>query len=419
MSVLCPPTTYLPPIAKIASFSVIQLLDALTYLKSLYHPEVRGSHRKRVQAPVYNGEQNSRLRHEDDNELQVIRSDAFERSYSIRWLTALVAQLEVWQDLLHPEEPSLDDLDDLGNPEHTFTHAEKIVQQAASLLAICAGVAAAGMITRNFIFGSIDGQRRVEAQLTDIPLDNDDYGSVGAQTWGGACVLAEMIVEDPEQFGLDFSFDDPESRRLNILELGAGTGLVSLVVMKLLDTLPSFDHREVSVVATDFHPSVLANLRSNVNANVPSTHDHIVSTHSITTHFLDWSSFSTAPPPDCLSYPFDMVFGADIIYEAQHAFWIRDCLIKLLRRPSSDSTVSPAVFHLVIPLRPTHTFESSTVESVFLKASDVDSNDDADLVILSKESITCDAHGDYSQGQGLAEDVEYLYYKIGWSNARS
>ncbi|KAG2126084.1 hypothetical protein BD769DRAFT_1628475 [Suillus cothurnatus] len=396
MSVLCPPTTYLPPIAKIASFSVIQLLDALTYLKSLYHPEVRGSHRKRVQAPVYNGEQNSRLRHEDDNELQVIRSDAFERSYSIRWLTALVAQLEVWQDLLHPEEPSLDDLDDLGNPEHTFTHAEKIVQQAASLLAICAGVAAAGMITRNFIFGSIDGQRRVEAQLTDIPLDNDDYGSVGAQTWGGECVLAEMIVEDPEQFGLDFSSDDPESRRLNILELGAGTGLVSLVVMKLLDTLPSFDHREVSVVATDFHPSVLANLRSNVNANVPSTNDHIVSTHSITTHS-----------------------STDIIYEAQHALWIRDCLIKLLRRPSSDSTVSPAVFHLVIPLRPTHTFESSTVESVFLKAFDVDSNDDADLVILSKESITCDAHGDYSQGQGLAEDVEYLYYKIGWSNARS
>lgn len=408
MAVLCPPTTYLPPIAKIASFSVTQLLDALTYLQSLYHPEVRGSRRKRVQAPVIDEEQNTCLRH-DDNELQVIRFDTFERSYSIRWLTALIAQLEVWQDLPYSGEASLDDI---GKPGPTFAHVEMIVQQAASLLAVCAGVAAAGMINRNFILGSIDGQRRVEAQLTDIPLDNDDYGSVGAQTWGGACVLAEMIVEDPERFGLGFSCG-LESRRLNVLELGAGTGLVSLVVAKLLDTSPSFNHREVSVVATDFHPSVLANLRSNVSANFPCTH---TSTRSITTHFLDWSSFSTAPRPDCLTYPFDVIFGADIIYEPQHAVWIRDCLKGLLRRPS-DMSVPPAAFHLVMPLRPTHAFESSTVESVFLKACDVDPNSDADLVIVSKESITCDAHGDYMGGRGLGEDVEYVYYKIGWSNA--
>ncbi|KAG1764741.1 putative methyltransferase-domain-containing protein [Suillus occidentalis] len=414
MSVLCPPTSYLPPIAKIASFSVTQLLDALTYLQSLYHPEVRGSRRKRAQAPTFNGGENLCPRHEDDTQFQAIRSDAFERSYSIRWLTALIARLEVWQDLSYSGEVSLN----LGTPETIFSHTEMIVQQAASLLAICAGVAAAGMITWNFIFSSIDGQRRVEAQLTDIPLNNDDYGSVGAQTWGGACVLAEMVMEDPERFGLDFPPDGPESHRLNILELGAGTGLVSIVVTKLLETLPSFNHRQVSVVATDFHPSVLANLRSNVNANVPSTHNQTTSTHSITTHFLDWSSFSAPPPPDYLSYPFDVVFGADIVYEVQHAAWIKDCLKGLVRRPS-DSAISPAVFHLVIPLRPTHAFESSTVESVFLNACDVDPNDDVDLVILSKESITCDAHGDYTRGQGLGEDVQYVYYKIGWStNAR-
>ncbi|KAG1758169.1 hypothetical protein EDD22DRAFT_911831 [Suillus occidentalis] len=291
MSVLCPPTSYLPPIAKIASFSVTQLLDALTYLQSLYHPEVCGSRHK------------------------PIRSDAFEHSYSIRWLTALmIARLEVWEDLLHSGEVSLD----LGTPETIFAHTEMIVQQAASLLAICAG-------------------RRVEAQLTDIPLDNDDYGSVGAQTWGGACVLAEMVMDDPERFGLDSPPDGPESRRLSVLELGAGTGLVSIVVTKLLDTLPSFNHRQVSVVATDFHPSVLANL------------------------------------------------------SVQHAAWIKDCLKGLVRHPS-DSAVSPAAFHLVIPLRPTHAFESSTVESLLLNACDVDPNDDVDLVVLSMESITCDTH---------------------------
>ncbi|KAG2137939.1 hypothetical protein DEU56DRAFT_803251 [Suillus clintonianus] len=226
-----------------------------------------------------------------------------------------------------------------------------------------------------------------------------------------------MIVEDPDRFGLDLSSGGAESRRLNVLEFGAGTGLVSLAVAKLLDILPSFNHCEVSVVATDFYPSVLANLRSNIDTNFPPTHNQISSAHSITTHFLDWSSFSTTPRPDDLSCPFDIVFGADIIYEAQHAVWLRDCLKGLVRRPS-DGAASPAAFHLVIPLRPTHTFESSTVESVFLKACDVDPNDDADLVIVSKESIVCDAHGDYTRGQGLDEDVEYVYYKIGWSNAQ-
>jgi hypothetical protein len=60
----------------------------------------------------------------------------------------MIARLEVWEDLLHSGEVSLD----LGTPETIFAHTEMIVQQAASLLAICAGIAAAGMITRNFIF---------------------------------------------------------------------------------------------------------------------------------------------------------------------------------------------------------------------------------------------------------------------------
>lgn len=416
MAVIYPPTIHLPPIAKIASFSAAQLLDALNYLHLLYQPEVRGSRRKRARAPECDGNRKPRLRHEDDSEVQVIQSDAFERSYAMRWLTALIAQLEVWQELSHSGDVYLDDV---GKPEPTFAHTEVLFQQAASLLAICAGFAATGTVTRNFTFGSIDSQRRVEVQLTDIPLDNDDYGSVGAQTWGGACVLAEMIVEDPERFGLNLSSSDAQSRRFNILELGAGTGLVSLLVAKLLHILPSFDNREVSVVATDFYPSVLANLGSNISANFPPTNDHIPSTHSITTHLLDWSSFSTTTSPqlDGLSYPFDVVFGADIIYEADHALWIKDCLKELLRRPC-EGTLSPAIFHLLIPLRPTHTFESSTVESVFLKACGIDPKGDIDLVMLSKESITCDAHGDFVRGRDLGEDVEYIYYKIGWSDAQ-
>ncbi|KAI5992927.1 hypothetical protein EDD15DRAFT_2196781 [Pisolithus albus] len=43
MAIPPPPTSYLPPIAKIASYTSTQLLDALAYLKLLYNLEVHAS----------------------------------------------------------------------------------------------------------------------------------------------------------------------------------------------------------------------------------------------------------------------------------------------------------------------------------------------------------------------------------------
>lgn len=50
-----------------------------------------------------------------------------------------------------------------------------------------------GKAQRQFAFESALVGKNCVA-LTDIPLDNHDYGSIGTQTWGGACVLAEMIA---------------------------------------------------------------------------------------------------------------------------------------------------------------------------------------------------------------------------------
>ncbi|KAL4071178.1 putative methyltransferase-domain-containing protein [Scleroderma yunnanense] len=281
-------------------------------------------------------------------------------------------------------------------------HSEMLIQQAASLLAICAGVAAAGTVQRVFSFES-DELGRIEIQLTDIPLDNHDYTSVGGQTWGGACVLAEMIVEHPERFGLGdtpFLGNDGCLGRgdLRILELGAGTGLVGLTVAKLLAAM---GNRRATVVATDFHPSILANLTANIDANFPAGDGGDMIT--VVSHFLDWSSFSSSGS-GVLSEPFDVILGADIIYEAEHATWIKNCLKSLLR--CQGSSHPPSIFHLVIPLRPTHTFESSTIENVFQIAP----QNHTEPAILSKETIFCEAHGD-DIGNDL---VEYVYYRIGF-----
>src|ERR1700731_1507398 len=79
------PTVYLPHIRQIPYLSSACLSDALDYLRGLYVPEVRGARRRRHYL--------SRSNAIDPNPqilLSNYRSDSFERSYAIRWLTALV-----------------------------------------------------------------------------------------------------------------------------------------------------------------------------------------------------------------------------------------------------------------------------------------------------------------------------------------
>jgi predicted nicotinamide N-methyase len=385
---LLSPTSHLPPIQRIGTYPPGDLSDALKFLRLIYNPEVRGSRRYNpcVRADPRGSSQNSQ-----DSELDDLRSDAFERSYAIKWLMALISQVESWKGAMDGEDTS--------SASHE-REREFLVQDAAALLAICSGTAAAGVIVRDFIF--LTNRERREAlkvNLTDVPLDNQDYGSVGAQTWGGACVLAEDIAEHPQRFG----FSNHQHKNLRILELGAGTGLVSLVVGKLFESMA--EHPPVTVIATDYYPSVLTNLEANVRSNFPSSDAPEASNHvNISTHSLDWSSF-----PDELDHnypfdePFDVILGADIIYEEQHAVWIKSCLHQLLRKP--DRAGPAPAFHLVIPLRRTHASESSTIETVFPKQESAKST----LGILSKETILCEA------GNGLGTGhIEYACYIIGW-----
>lgn len=91
---LTPPTTRLPPIAKLVSSSPEVLIKALHYLRSLYNPEVRGS--RRVKKNDLNSSLPSNTIAEPDSaireDLDLLRADAYERTYTMRWLTALIAR---------------------------------------------------------------------------------------------------------------------------------------------------------------------------------------------------------------------------------------------------------------------------------------------------------------------------------------
>ncbi|KAH6901064.1 hypothetical protein BKA70DRAFT_709597 [Coprinopsis sp. MPI-PUGE-AT-0042] len=509
-----PPTSVLPGIKKIPTTPHDELRKSVEHVRTIYNPPVRGSRRRKSDNPSGQSGGASELEEEaaatssdmttapatrdrEGDALAEPRSDAFERNYVIRWLTNVVAYLS---GVLEEEEDEELEQDNLGET-HTQDEGEKAAQSrreterlladTAALLAVCAGTASAGVISRVFAAHSpllaslasspptIDlevstsasspsslfpksttssagrEEGTISINLRDVPLDNQDYGSVGAQTWGGACVMAEMVVEDPTRFGLlpldetDHLVEGMGARRkpLRVLELGAGTGLVSLAIASFYRALFRHDRghgkRDVEIVATDYYPSVLENLEVNLKSNgfgftpegtnaVTSTSNHSSSTVpnvSLNTCSLDWSTCSslglTNESP--LDEPFDMAFGADIVYEEQHAVWIKGCLQKLLRRPlgAADTTVDNtdeggprtkvehnAHFHLIIPLRSTHTFESGTIETVFKSLHQVtgwaERDAGADLVILEKETIVCEVE------EG-GDEVVYAYYKIGWA----
>ena len=375
--VVLPPTSRLPTIKALSTVPVGQLHEAIQYLQTIYNPEIRSSRRVTHGAyqrgvPAYDGDTTTSW--------AAIRADAFEHAYAIQWLTALIAQIT------------------------TTTHdtdadaMEPLVHSAAALLAICAGAASAGTRTRTFAFGA--GAGAVRVQLTDVALRNDDFGSVGAQTWGSACVLAEMIAEEPARFGLEFGDGSETVRR--VLELGAGTGLVSLTIGKIAAGRGG----GVEIVASDVHPLTLENLRMNIENNNFCSDSRDI---SVSAHFLDWQE--AADPANALAAPFDVpfdeVFGADIVYEVEHAGWINACLRRLVRLTGR--------FHLVIPIREKFARESAEIERLFPRAEDMHLVAGArpTLCITQKESIICEA-GLLDSATGNRGDVEYVHYTIHW-----
>ena len=430
MGVLPLPTACLPAISKLHGCQTDELQAWVNYLRVLYNPEVRASRRRAAKlrnTAVLPQDLPVDMKDLSQADLDNIRNDSFECSYAIRWLTALISRADCLTD--NPE--ALSGSTAISELETQKVTLEQLIDNAASLLAICAGASASGKVVRLFSFGPSQLGEELSVQLTDAPLESQDFSSVGAQTWGGACVLADMIVTSPSDFGipLDIAFHYPAASKIpyhfRVLELGSGTGLVGLTVAKLL----LLRNIAAKVVLSDFYPSVLQNLKVNIDTNFPQID---LSSVSVDECRLDWELFSNDPKSrtdSLLSRPFDMIFGADIIYEPNHALWIKECLNFLLRRPDfsydpSATGLPPAFFHLVIPLRRTHRLESDSIEKVFPIVSledhcdlDEEAEEPLHLAILHTERFSCDNFSDIDvlhSNKSNLDDIEYAYYRIGW-----
>jgi SAM-dependent methyltransferase len=403
------PTSSLPPLRQLSFHTLDTVQKALAGLHLLYfpplppklvlnkrHTAVAWTHDSSTPDSGYasaEGEDDEEAQLEEEevsrklighDDIDVLRSDPFERDYAVKWLTGLIAGSDIWTAEALEE----------GDGD-TFEERSKVVDDAASLLSAFAGdVEPEPALTRDFSFPRSGREIPVCVQLNDGALLTSDHTSVGLQSWASSIILAERICWEPSSFRFD-SLDRPGIR---ILELGAGTGLLSVVASKLL---PSAE-----IIATDYHPDVLSNLRLNVSTNVSGQGRSPISVHS-----LDWSNPPTEAPFSEGS--FDMIFAADVIYHSDHARWIKSCVQRYLRRNQHHKSYEP-VFWLIIPLRSTgrHEGMGATVEEVFPTLDSTgDPSSDSEkggLVILSKEEIA------RRSGVGRADERSYMLFRIGW-----
>ena len=445
-----PPTSTLPPLNHLATHTTEQIKQGLQDLHRLYFPpepalfhaskKLSISRRDVVPRPLHDtfipdsgyasaeeGEEEGlqdfladtdENNNDSDTEGDLLRADPFERSFAIKWLTGFITRSDKWISPCDSESESEERSD--------------ILDQAITLLSAFTSVGEETEValTRTFSFPLTTSststskkkkKEEIQVELNDAPLSKEDHTSVGLQSWGSSILLAERICLQPSLFSLTMPINNINVRPLRILELGAGTGMLSIVAAKILQSY----NPAPEIIATDYHPEVLDNLTRNVTTNFPK---HPGAAAAITVKCLDWEVPQYHEP---LNRPFDVILAADVIYHPEHAKWIKQCVEKLLVRPfPSDSTATTTttttlpcnrnrtggVFWLIIPVRSTGRHEGldRTVDDLFstythehVEAGGGE-NTEPRLAMFEKEEVG-------RQGNvGRADEGGYKLFKIGW-----
>lgn len=377
---------------------------------------------------------------EEASEIDILRFDVFERNFALKWLTGFTARA----DLFLSCAPSADSSFSPCDTEDLEDARSALVDDAASILSLFIHPPTSSEedgpeppITRSFSFPfelspaplKSSETSVIEVELNDAPLLNSDHTSVGLQSWASCIVLAERMCAH----SLGFLPQPTTTKGHRILEIGAGTGLLSIVTSKILSRYPSYP--SPTIVATDYHSDVLDNLQRNIDANFPSSSTRVPESADISpivVRKLDWET----PEIDCepLNAPFDVILGADIVYHPSHAQWIRNCVERLLLPPSQALPPSDAlpgtsnnatqgqggVFWLIVALRATgrHEGDADTVTQVFPPVGslslDVGNGRDYELAVLEEETV-----GRLEGGVGRADEGGYRLFKIGWVPVQS
>jgi predicted nicotinamide N-methyase len=432
------PTQGLPKLACLANIPTSNIKSALDNLKTLYFPTITDELSRQASKVLYRSskaivgsgsrlhgqatpvpdsgyasaeeEEDEEEEHERSQDGDTLRSDPFERAYTLKWLTGFIGRSDIW-------------LSSVSSDDEESERAE-LVEEAIKLINAFSGYASSsssaednstgedktdGSILRSFSFltpapESLE-KSEITVQLNDAPLSSSDHTSVGLQSWGSSIIFAERLCSDPAAFSILPRKAESTTEPLRVLELGAGTGLLSVTISKIAQ----LHSTTTTIAATDFHPDVLTNLTSNI-----ATNTHIVvpprsAPPMISVYKFDWEHPDYLSPP--FNEPFDVILAADVVYHPLHAAWIKSCVERLLFKPGANE--QGGVFWLIIPIRTTGRHEGMhcTVEKLFpivLREERHYSGGKYELAILQLEVVA------KKEGIGRADESGYRLYKIGW-----
>ncbi|KAI0203464.1 putative methyltransferase-domain-containing protein [Astrocystis sublimbata] len=393
-----PPSSSLPAIRSLDNQSESRIFDALGGLSAIYCPlptslsfQASSGHKDPLAAADSGYASDIDGDNDNDGEVFELRDDPYERAFAERWLTGFLGRAE---------ELTCFESDDSRH---------RAIDKAACVLAALIGREEEEVedadITRDYRFtlnlDTCDAAKHgdtktITVQLTDglAGRDATDHTDVGLQSWGAAFVLTELMCANPAR--LDFTRTSLGSAP-RIVELGAGTGLVGIALAKIL---PRLDISVPTIIATDFHPNVLANLEANITKNFPLSKQGPLP--SIQAAPLDWELPDLSAP---LEKQADVLVATDVIYSLEHAVWLRDCAALMLK--------PDGVFWLMLTVRTTGKFEgiSGTVRASFNGCDGRRNSQGRVLAILDEEVFP------RPKGIGRGDESEYRLFRIGWVSA--
>ena len=376
-----PPTAALPRLRREPSIEVIA--DALVYLSCLFAP-------RPADWPV-----------ELRDALEAASADHTERAYAMDWLTRLLASELAWVE---------------EGPERTAA-----MERTAQLLAGCTSALEAGEIVREFAFPMDQATPTLSLTVRDAPLPPSDAHSrqgakeaaaaVGVQTYASSVIMCDLLVAEPRTFypALDGS-RAPCTDPFTIVELGAGTGIVGMIAVKLM-ALRDFASE---VFITDYHDDVMSNLRYNLDThllNEPTPNVRVVC------EALDWRALHAllhpeaaaegvvcrVPPPQSAS----LLLAADVVYDPLHATWLLAAIKYLLRQPETDPD---ARAHILVPVRSAGRLAGlyRTIDD----AIDAEATPYHGYVLRTRSKRTLPRR----PGLGRQDEGEYIWTELGWDS---
>ncbi|KZL82177.1 methyltransferase domain-containing protein [Colletotrichum incanum] len=398
-----PPSSSLPPLRTLDQLSEADITSALQGLSTIYcslpvsvafqlTPETQklAHHATSLVDSGYVSETDDDHEEIDglDHHIAALKVDSFERNFTERWLTGFIARAETLSCFESPEAcqhaldqascvlesffaiPEDDDDQDERNQDYAREFAFELMLPEADTSRTSVPVAV-----------------RLNDRLAGT--NSADPDDVGLQSWGASILLSEIMCASPARFGLSQPALGPSP---HIVELGAGTGLVSLALGNML---PHLGAASATIVATDYHPAVLENLRSNVSLNFP-----VSETNHVQTTALDWSAPVLEAP---LDVPADIIIATDVIYAPEHAIWLRDCATRLL--------APDGVFWLLVTVRRNGRFNgvSDSVEAAFTVTHGPKGADGRRLTIMQSEELQ------KRTGVGRGDESGYKLLQIRWT----